>query len=115
MNKGFQVYVVQVTNLLEKENKPNLEDFVFLHGFRDVFVKEIPKFADIAQPQHVPTNLHSWCKFKEGEASSSRFSLRIQGMIQALIEDKMEDPNHAFIKFGDKVTINRLRAEGICI
>jgi hypothetical protein len=36
-------------------------------------------------------------------------------MIQALIEDKMEDPNHALIKFGDKVTINRLRVEGICI
>ena len=43
MNKGFQVYVVQVTNLLEKENKPNLENFAVLHGFRDVFVDEIPE------------------------------------------------------------------------
>jgi hypothetical protein len=29
MRKGCQVYAIQVTNLLEKENKPNLEDFVF--------------------------------------------------------------------------------------
>ena len=36
MNKGCQVYVVRVTNLLEKENKPSLEDFLVLHGFRDV-------------------------------------------------------------------------------
>jgi hypothetical protein len=43
MNKGCQVYVVQVTNLLEKENKPSLEDFAVLHGFRDVFVDEIPE------------------------------------------------------------------------
>jgi len=43
MNKGFQVYVVQVTNLLERENKPSLEDFVVLHGFRDVFLEEIPE------------------------------------------------------------------------
>jgi hypothetical protein len=28
---------------LEKENKPSLKDFEFLHGFRDVFVGEIPK------------------------------------------------------------------------
>jgi hypothetical protein len=28
MRKGCQVYAIQVTNLLEKENKPNLEDFV---------------------------------------------------------------------------------------
>jgi hypothetical protein len=43
MNKGFQVYVVQITNLLEKEIKPSLEEFAVLHGFRDVFVDEIPK------------------------------------------------------------------------
>jgi hypothetical protein len=36
------------------------------------------------------------------------FSSRIQGVIQALIEDKMEEPNHAFTQAGDKVTINRL-------
>ena len=28
-------------NLLEKENKPSLEDFVILYDFRDVFVDEI--------------------------------------------------------------------------
>jgi hypothetical protein len=42
MNKGCQV-VVQVTNLLEKKNKPSLEYFAILHGFRDVFVDEIPE------------------------------------------------------------------------
>ena len=42
MRKGGQVYAIQVTNLLEKENKPNLEDFVVFHDFRDVFVDEIP-------------------------------------------------------------------------
>ena len=41
INKGCKVYVIQVTNLLEKERKPSLEDFVVLHGFRDVFVEEI--------------------------------------------------------------------------
>ena len=41
MNKGCQVYVVQVTNMLEKESKPSLEEFVVLHGFIDVFVDEI--------------------------------------------------------------------------
>jgi hypothetical protein len=43
MRKGCQVYSIQVTNLLEKENKPNLEDFPVLHDLRDVFVDEIPK------------------------------------------------------------------------
>ena len=43
MNKSYQVYSIQVTNLLEKENKPSLEDFAVLHGFRDVFVDEIPE------------------------------------------------------------------------
>jgi hypothetical protein len=43
MNKDCQVYPVQVTNMLEKENKPSLEDFAVLHGFRDVFVDEIPE------------------------------------------------------------------------
>jgi hypothetical protein len=33
-----------VTNLLEKEKKTSLEDFVILHDFRDVFVDEIPEF-----------------------------------------------------------------------
>jgi hypothetical protein len=34
-----------VTNLLEKENKPSLEDFAVLHGFRDVFMDEILELA----------------------------------------------------------------------
>ena len=44
MRKGCQIYAIQVTNLLEKENKPSLEYFVILHDFRGVFVDEIPKF-----------------------------------------------------------------------
>jgi hypothetical protein len=43
------------------------------------------------------------------------FSSRIQGVIQALIEDKMEEPNRAFAQAGDKVTINRLTTKWICI
>jgi hypothetical protein len=43
MRKGCQVYSIQVTNLLEKEDKPNLEDFVVLWDFRDVFADEIPE------------------------------------------------------------------------
>jgi hypothetical protein len=43
MRKGCQFYAIQVTNLLEKENKPNLEDFVMLHDFIDVFVDDIPE------------------------------------------------------------------------
>jgi hypothetical protein len=43
------------------------------------------------------------------------FSSRIQGVIQALIEDKMEEKNHAFAQAGDKVTINRLTTKWICI
>jgi hypothetical protein len=41
INKGFQIYVVQVTNLLGEEIKPSLEDFAVVHGFRDLFVEEI--------------------------------------------------------------------------
>jgi hypothetical protein len=41
MRKGCQIYVIQVINLLEKENKPSLEDFVVFHDFRHVFVDEI--------------------------------------------------------------------------
>ena len=41
INKGCQVYVIQVTNPLEKENKSSLEYLAVLHGFRDVFVDEI--------------------------------------------------------------------------
>ena len=43
MRKGCQVYAIQVTNLVEKEDKPKLEDFVVLCDFRDMFVDEIPK------------------------------------------------------------------------
>ena len=43
IRKGCQVYTIQVTNLLEKEDKPKLEDFVVLWEFRDMFVDEIPK------------------------------------------------------------------------
>jgi hypothetical protein len=44
IRKGSQVYAIQVTNLLEKEDNPKLEDFVVLCEFRDMFVDEIPKF-----------------------------------------------------------------------
>ena len=44
MRKGCQVYTIQVTNLLEKDDKPNMEYFVVLCHFRDVFVDEIPEF-----------------------------------------------------------------------
>jgi hypothetical protein len=43
IRKGCQVYAIQVTNLLEKEDKPKLEDFVVLREFRDMFVDEIPE------------------------------------------------------------------------
>jgi hypothetical protein len=43
IRKGCQVYAIQVTNLLEKEVKPKLEDFVVLREFRDMFVDEIPE------------------------------------------------------------------------
>jgi hypothetical protein len=43
IRKGCQVYAIQVMNLLEKEVKPKLEDFAFLHEFRDMFVDEIPE------------------------------------------------------------------------
>jgi hypothetical protein len=42
MIKGCQIYVIQLTNLLEK--KTSLEDFVILHDFRDVFIDEIHEF-----------------------------------------------------------------------
>jgi hypothetical protein len=47
MRKRCQIYAIQVKNLLEKEYKPNLEYFVILHDFRDVYVDEIPKFPPI--------------------------------------------------------------------
>jgi hypothetical protein len=43
MRKGCQVYAIQITNLLEKEDKPSLEEFSVLWEFRDMFVDEIPK------------------------------------------------------------------------
>jgi hypothetical protein len=41
MNKGCQIYAIQVTNLLEKKDQTSLEDFSVLHEFRDLFVDEI--------------------------------------------------------------------------
>jgi hypothetical protein len=43
MRKGCQSYAIQVTNMLEKEDKPKLEDFTILCEFRDMFVDEIPE------------------------------------------------------------------------
>jgi hypothetical protein len=43
IRKGCQVYAIQVKNLLEKEDKPKLEDFTVLHEFSDMFVDEIPE------------------------------------------------------------------------
>jgi len=45
IRKGCQVYAIQVTTLLEKEDKPNLEDFVVLREFRDMSVDEIPELS----------------------------------------------------------------------
>jgi hypothetical protein len=38
-----------VTNLLEKEDKPKLEDFAVLREFRDMFVDEIPELPPIRE------------------------------------------------------------------
>jgi hypothetical protein len=43
ISKGCKIYVIQVTNLLNKERKPRLEYFVVLQGFEDVFAEEIPE------------------------------------------------------------------------
>jgi predicted aspartyl protease len=43
IRKGCQVYAIQVTNLLEKEDNPKSEDFDVLPEFRDMFVDEIPE------------------------------------------------------------------------
>jgi hypothetical protein len=43
IRKGCQVYAIQVMNLLEKKDKPKLEDFAVLSEFRDMFVDEIPE------------------------------------------------------------------------
>jgi hypothetical protein len=43
IRKGCQFYAIQVTNLLEKEDKPKLEYFAILREFRDMFVDEIPE------------------------------------------------------------------------
>jgi hypothetical protein len=43
IRKLCQVYTIQVTNLLEKKDKPKLEDFAILCEFRDMFVDEIPE------------------------------------------------------------------------
>jgi hypothetical protein len=41
IRNGCHVYAIQLTNLLEKENKPKLEDFAVLREFIDMFVDEI--------------------------------------------------------------------------
>jgi hypothetical protein len=38
IRNGCQFYAIQVTNLLEKEDNPKLEDFVVLREFRDFVV-----------------------------------------------------------------------------
>jgi hypothetical protein len=43
IRKGCQVYAIQVTNLLEKEDNPELEDFAVLCEVRNMFVHEIPE------------------------------------------------------------------------
>jgi len=50
INKGCKVYAIQLTNLLEKENKPSLEDFAVLQGFKDILVEwilELPPRREI--------------------------------------------------------------------
>jgi len=42
IRNGCPIYAIQVTNMLEKENKPSLEDFVILYDFKDVFFDGIP-------------------------------------------------------------------------
>jgi hypothetical protein len=49
MRKGCQFYAIQITNLLGKEGKPNLEDFVVLHEFKDVFVDGIHELPSIRE------------------------------------------------------------------
>jgi hypothetical protein len=43
IRKCCQFYAIQVMNLLEKKDKPKLEDFAVLREFRDMFVDEIPE------------------------------------------------------------------------
>jgi hypothetical protein len=43
------------------------------------------------------------------------FSSRIQIPIQAIKEDKLEEPNRSFVQARDKVFINWLMMEWICI
>jgi len=41
VSKGCKIYVIQVTNLLERERKTSLENFEVLQGLKDVFVEDI--------------------------------------------------------------------------
>jgi hypothetical protein len=43
IRNGCQVYAIQVMNLLEKEDKPKLDDIVVLCEFRDMFMDDIPE------------------------------------------------------------------------
>jgi hypothetical protein len=56
---------------------------------------------------HQLINTHGVHSRKERHRSLI-FSSRIQGMVQALSEDKLEETNHAFVEDGDKATINRM-------
>jgi len=42
ISKGCRIYAIQVTNLVNEEKKPKLEDFVVLEEFQDIFAEEIP-------------------------------------------------------------------------
>jgi hypothetical protein len=42
ISKGYKIYVRQVTNMLDKESKPSLEEIGVFRGFEDIFIEEIP-------------------------------------------------------------------------
>jgi hypothetical protein len=71
MRKGCHIYAIQVTNLLENENKPSLEDFVVLHDFRDVFVDEIHEFPPRRVMQEHHQHQVSQCGNKDSWTSAS--------------------------------------------
>jgi hypothetical protein len=63
---------------------------------------------------HKSINLHG-AHSKKGEATPSHFSSRIQSMVQAFNDDKLEEPNCASAQAGDKVSIKWLTAGRIYI
>jgi len=54
---------------------------------------------------HRSTSAHASkiSRFKEGEAPPSHFSLRIQGVIQTIKDDKLEEPNSSLSLWGKLV------------